>query len=92
MKIATAEIMRSIDHYCIDILGIPGIVLMENAALKVMKNIRSNIKNFVIVCSSGNNGGDGFAVARHLLNRGNYVEIFSLGSEKNMSRRCLGQS
>jgi len=89
MKIATAEIMRSIDRYCIDILGIPGIVLMENAALKVMKNIRSNIKNFVIVCSSGNNGGDGFAVARHLLNRGNYVEIFSLGSEKNMSADAL---
>ena len=89
MKIATTQIMRSIDHYCIDVLGIPGIVLMENAALKVMKNIPENIKNFVIVCSSGNNGGDGFAVARHLLNRGNYVEIFFLGSEENMSADAL---
>jgi len=85
MKIATAQIMRKIDHYCIDVLGIPGIVLMENAALKVMKNIPENIKSFVIVCSSGNNGGDGFVVARHLLNRGNYVEVFFLGSEENMS-------
>jgi len=89
MRIATSQIMRNIDQYCIDVLGIPGIVLMENAALKVIKNIRSNNKNFVIVCSSGNNGGDGFAVARHLLNRGNSVEIFSIGSEENMSADAL---
>ena len=85
MQIATTQIMRNIDHYCINVLGIPGIVLMENAALKIIKNIRSNNKKFVIVCSSGNNGGDGFAVARHLLNSGKNVEIFSLGSEENMS-------
>ena len=78
MKIATTLIMRSIDRFCIDVLGIPGIVLMEGAALKVIKNIPESHKDFVIVCSSGNNGGDGFAVARHLLNRGNYVEVFSL--------------
>jgi hydroxyethylthiazole kinase-like uncharacterized protein yjeF len=89
MKIATTQIMRSIDHYCINVLGVPGILLMENAALKVIKNIPENIKNFVIICSSGNNGGDGFAVARHLLNRGNHVEIFSLGSEENMSADTL---
>ena len=89
MKIATTQIMRSIDRYCIDVLGIPGIVLMENAALKVVKNISENDKNFVIVCSSGNNGGDGFVVARHLFNRGNYVEVFSLGSEENMSADAL---
>ena len=89
MEIATSQIMRSIDRYCIDILGIPGIVLMENAALKVMKNIRSNNKKFVIVCSSGNNGGDGFAVAKHLFNRGNFVEVFSLGSEENMSTDAM---
>ena len=81
--------MRKIDQYCIEVLGIPGIVLMENAALKVIKNISEDTKKFVIVCSSGNNGGDGFAVARHLLNRGNYVEIFCLGSEENMSLDAL---
>ncbi|MBU3159201.1 NAD(P)H-hydrate dehydratase [Clostridium frigoris] len=85
MKIATAQMMGKIDRYCIDILGIPGIVLMENAALKVMKNIPEDTMKFVIVCSSGNNGGDGLAVARHLLNREKYVEVFFLGSEENMS-------
>ncbi|MCB2358276.1 NAD(P)H-hydrate dehydratase [Clostridium estertheticum] len=89
MKIATAQIMRKIDRYCIDVLGIPGIILMENAALKVMKNIPANNKKFVIVCSSGNNGGDGFVVARHLLNTGNYVEVFFLGSDENMSADAL---
>ncbi|MBU3183132.1 NAD(P)H-hydrate dehydratase [Clostridium psychrophilum] len=89
MEIATSQIMKNIDRYCIDVLGIPGIVLMENASLTVMKNIQSNNKNFVIVCSSGNNGGDGFAVARHLFNRGNYVKVFSLGFEKNMSADTL---
>ncbi|MGH4052696.1 MAG: NAD(P)H-hydrate dehydratase [Clostridium sp.] len=89
MKIATSHLMRSIDQYCIDVLGIPGIVLMENAALKVIKNISDNDKNFVIVCSSGNNGGDGFAVARHLLNKENHVEIFALGSEENISADAL---
>ncbi|MBW9151722.1 NAD(P)H-hydrate dehydratase [Clostridium estertheticum] len=89
MKIATAQIMRKIDRYCIDVLGIRGIILMENAALKVMKNIPANNKKFVIVCSSGNNGGDGFVVARHLLNRGNHVEVFYLGSDENMSADAL---
>ena len=85
MKIGTTQIMRNIDRYCIDVLGIPGIVLMENAALKVIKNISEENKSFVIVCGSGNNGGDGFSVARHLLNREKCVEVFSIGSEKNMS-------
>jgi len=89
MKIATSMVMRNIDKYCIEVLGIPGIVLMENAALKVIKNIPQDNKNFVIVCSSGNNGGDGYAVARHLLNRGNSVNIFTLGSEENMSVDAL---
>jgi ADP-dependent NAD(P)H-hydrate dehydratase / NAD(P)H-hydrate epimerase len=89
MKIATTQIMRNIDQYCINVLGIPGIVLMENAALKIVKNIPEGSKNFVIVCGSGNNGGDGFAVARHLLNRGNHVEIFFLGTEDNMSSDAL---
>lgn len=85
MKIGTTQIMKNIDNYCINVLGIPGIILMENAALKVVKNIAQDSKTFVIVCGSGNNGGDGFAVARHLINAGKSVEIFLLGSEDNMS-------
>lgn len=89
MKVASAKIMRSIDNFCINSLNIPGIVLMENAALKVLKNIDVNsIDSFCIVCSKGNNGGDGFALARHLFVLGKKVECFLIGSEEGMSKDC----
>ena len=81
--------MRSIDSFCINSLNIPGIVLMENAALKVLKNIDINsIESFCVVCSKGNNGGDGFALARHLFVQGKSVECFLIGSQEGMSKDC----
>lgn len=89
MKIATAEIMRMIDSYCINELKIPGIVLMENAALKVIKNIDlDKYESFCIICSKGNNGGDGFAVARHLYILNKKVEIFLVGNKDKMKSDC----
>lgn len=89
MKIATSEIMRKIDKYCIEELNIPGIVLMENAALKVIKNIELNKYNtFCVVCTKGNNGGDGFAVARHLHILNKKVEVFLVGGKEGMSSDC----
>lgn len=83
------ETMRKLDSYCINELKIPGIVLMENAAIKVIKNIDISIFNsFCIVCTKGNNGGDGFAVARHLYNLGKNVHIFLIGNADNMSGDC----
>lgn len=80
----SGEEMKLIDKYCIENLGIPGIVLMENAALKVLKNIEMNKYNtFVIVCGVGNNGGDGLALGRHLMVQGKKVRFFILG---NMDR------
>lgn len=80
----SGEEMKLIDKYCIKNLGIPGIVLMENAALKVLKNIEMNKYNtFVIVCGVGNNGGDGLALGRHLMVQGKKVRFFILG---NMDR------
>ncbi len=85
MKSVTAQEMRNIDTYCIEKLGIPGIVLMENAALKVLNNL--NIKSydsFTIVCGTGNNGGDGLALARHLISLNKKVSIFIIGSTENL--------
>ncbi|SCL92172.1 NAD(P)H-hydrate epimerase [Sporanaerobacter sp. PP17-6a] len=80
----SGEEMKLIDKYCIKNLGIPGIVLMENAALKVLKNIEMNKYNtFVIVCGVGNNGGDGLALGRHLMVQGKKARFFILG---NMDR------
>lgn len=63
--------MKNLDTAAIDRFAIPGIVLMENAAAAVVQVIGSTFalteeSKCVIVCGKGNNGGDGFAVARHL--------------------------
>ncbi len=61
--------------------GLPGIVLMENAGRGAADYIyshanRLNARRAAIVCGGGNNGGDGFVIARHLANRGMNVETF----------------
>lgn len=86
MKIGTAEVVRKIDKYCIEVLKIPSIILMENAALKVIKNIDiESMHKFSIICGKGNNGGDGLAVARHLHVMGKSVDVFLLGGEQGLS-------
>ncbi len=81
MKKVTSAEMNSIDAFCIKAIGIPGIVLMENAALKVVKNIDlEKCNKFTIVCGVGNNGGDGLAVARHLIVAGKDVDVFIVGN------------
>jgi NAD(P)H-hydrate epimerase len=74
------EKIRRIDQLASEQYGIPGIVLMENAAraaadvaLQMLGEISSN--RTTIFCGGGNNGGDGLAVARHLHNRGIAVRI-----------------
>lgn len=89
MKIGNSELIRNIDNYCINSLGIPSMVLMENAALKVIKNIDfEKFKSFTIVCGTGNNGGDGLALARQLFSMNMKVDVFIIG-EHSMSCDCL---
>ncbi len=58
MRITSSENFRKMDNYSIENIGIPSIVLMENAALKIVSNIDLQLNNrFVIVCGKGNNGG-----------------------------------
>lgn len=87
MKIANGEIMRNIDKFCAYQLKMPSIVLMENAALKVVKNIQQ-YNSFTIICGKGNNGGDGFAVARHLYACNKFVDAFLVTTDDNMSEDC----
>ncbi len=70
------EGMRQADRHTIDELGVPGIVLMENAATGVVDALRESFpgaRRSLILCGAGNNGGDGLAVARHLANGGHDV-------------------
>ncbi|MBQ3038317.1 MAG: NAD(P)H-hydrate dehydratase [Clostridia bacterium] len=75
-KVCTSEQMREIDRLAGELGGIPPVVLMENAAISCVEEINSEVKKAVIFCGKGNNGGDGFAIARHLYNRGVEVSIY----------------
>lgn len=82
MKVATSEQMRKLDRCATDMFGIPSIVLMENAALAVVDVIADRYPSadrVALFCGTGQNGGDGFAIARHLLNRGVTPQIFVVG-------------
>lgn len=88
MKIGNSQLTRNIDNYCINDLGIPSMILMENAALKVIKNIDfERFKSFTIVCGTGNNGGDGLAIVRQLFSMNMKVDVFIVG-EHSMSNNC----
>ena len=67
------EQMKKADQYTIQQIGVPSVVLMERAALKIVEVLEEKKKDLrrpLIVCGSGNNGGDGFAVARLLAEKG----------------------
>ena len=69
MLLGGNETTRKIDSFAINELKIPSIVLMENAAISFVKHIDENENNFLIICGKGNNGGDGYAIARQLFSK-----------------------
>lgn len=87
--IVTKKEMQAIDAYTIDKIGIPSAVLMERAALSVVEEIeRLNVSHgrVLIVVEGGNNGGDGLAVGRILLERGYKVDIYYIGGFEKVSQ------
>jgi NAD(P)H-hydrate epimerase len=77
---ATREEVRAFDRYCIETLGLPGIALMENAGRQITDAAREMLSGtrdprVLIVAGRGNNGGDGFVVARHLAIAGIAAEV-----------------
>lgn len=67
--VLTAAEMRSADRRTIEDIGIPGVILMENAGAAVAREIRDRFpgaRRIVVLCGKGNNGGDGFVIARRL--------------------------
>jgi len=79
----TTEQMREIDRRAIEDIGIPGIALMENAGRRVFEEVSRMVTpadgTVLVLCGKGNNGGDGFVVARHLVNNGYDVEVCLVG-------------
>jgi NAD(P)H-hydrate epimerase len=75
MKILTAAEMREVDRLTTERYRVPSLTLMENAGKSVAEFIQSRFPDFarqpiVVLCGKGNNGGDGFVAARHLLKMG----------------------
>lgn len=80
MKPLSRQQVRAIDRYAIDVLGVPGMVLMENAGRNAADAIEHHLvtargHSVAVVAGGGNNGGDGFVIARHLLLRGAKVAV-----------------
>ncbi len=78
------EQARAADKRAIETFGIPSILLMENAALAVIQQVKEYAV-FAIVCSPGNNGGDGLAIARHLCVMGKDVRVYIVGDPRKGS-------
>ena len=89
MEVATAAAMRSIDQRTIETYRVPGIVLMENAGLELLRVLQAewpdlNRRHISILTGPGNNGGDGFILARHLWSRGVAVRVGMLASASRL--------
>ncbi len=88
LPLVTAEESRQLDALA-EGAGIPSIVLMENAALRLAEVVQQHFeldppKRIVVVAGRGNNGGDGMALARHLHNIGFQVQVFLLSSPDDL--------
>src|SRR5258706_7627462 len=84
MRVLNSAQMRDADRRTIEEIGIPPLVLMENAGRQVvaaMEAMYSDLaeRQVAVLCGRGNNGGDGFVVARTLLQRGVDVSVFLMG-------------
>ena len=86
-KSATRSEIRWIDELAIGKYGMPGLALMENAGAGAAKFFRERFKGCrkaLIVCGKGNNGGDGFVIARHLAYAGLAVRIVLLSRQEEV--------
>jgi hydroxyethylthiazole kinase-like uncharacterized protein yjeF len=84
MRVLTAAQMKEADRVTIEEIGIPSLVLMENAGRQVVAAIETLHaelleQRIAVLCGQGNNGGDGYVVARTLLQRGVDVSVFVIG-------------
>jgi NAD(P)H-hydrate epimerase len=92
MKITTAEEMRKIDRATTERFGVPSLTLMENAGSAVARFILQRYpeaNRVAVICGKGNNGGDGFVVARTLHRAGRVVEVLLLASRTELKGDAL---
>jgi len=87
--VMTRDEVRTFDAWAINTLGIPGVVLMENAGRSCAELIQDKLRDVAepkvcIFCGTGNNGGDGYVIARHLINHGIKVAVVVCGDRNKI--------
>jgi hydroxyethylthiazole kinase-like uncharacterized protein yjeF len=87
--LADANQMQGFDREAIGTYSIPGLLLMENAGRAFTDELQRSCgslrgKHVLVICGKGNNGGDGFVIARHLINRGAEVSVLLLGGRRQV--------
>jgi NAD(P)H-hydrate epimerase len=90
MRVLNSRQMREADRRTIEQIGIPSIVLMENAGRQVVATVESAFEDLTsmriaVVCGRGSNGGDGFVVARTLIEHGSDVGVYLIGRGDDVS-------
>src|SRR5918996_1799364 len=85
MRVLNTQQMRDADRQTIDDVGLPSVVLMENAGRQAVAAMEAAFDDLAtshvaVLCGRGNNGGDGFVVARTLAQRGVEATVFLLGT------------
>jgi len=93
MKLVTAAEMRQLDRRTIEDIGVPSVVLMENAGRSTFQIILREFPDLLgpvaVLAGRGNNGGDGLVVARYLANEGFSVTVFLMASRDRVRGDAL---
>lgn len=93
MILTTADESRLLDRRAMEDYGLPEAVLMENAGASVVQLMKEYVvwkdARVIIVCGSGNNGGDGFVTARYALSEGADVAVLFMGNTAHMGDNAL---
>lgn len=90
----TAQKMRQYDRYTTDEIGVPSLVLMERAAISTIEVLGAgtfDLNNVLVIAGLGNNGGDGIAIARMLVQKGVKVDLLILGDENRATQNTTTQ-
>lgn len=88
-EVLNAAQSRALDQFALEGLGIPGLVLMENAGRGLAELlIRQNPRQVTVVAGRGNNGGDGLVIARHLDGAGVSVRVILAANPQKLSPDC----
>lgn len=89
MEVVSIEKTKIMDKETIEKVGIPSIILMENAAENIFKSIVHKGNSYLFFCGVGNNGGDGLAIARKLFLSDKKVKIYIIGNLKRATNEFL---